>query len=377
VIAMIRVKKPFEPDNIQSDNKTKPEVASTYMEEHPEHEEKPLTQPTSLSSEDYHGGEELTFSMPSQYSPQSTSNNSHDESVQQDSLENSKISCESAQEPENARDAGASVDAETETEPEDESTNGAESQQDSQQEFENPDESDESEEDQAQSHAYNIQQAFDIAPNNELNIRYYQTEFYRFIEMIAEEKTKLYDPASAEEFNVKRLMFRPYERKPLNHYKMSRVKDTVVLILDNSGSMQWWSENLQTLAELAMQRNDIEVYIAPNGYIEEMLWPRQQRVSHSGVMKKLRGRRVIYVGDFDGADTPVELSWYNDVIWVCPEERYESFREHDWVHYDESDFKGAFLRVFTLDEMLTAFRKLLSNPSLKAWIDMSRGGEDE
>jgi hypothetical protein len=96
-------------------------------------------------------------------------------------------------------------------------------------------------------------------------------------------------------------------------------------------------------------------------------------------MKKLRGRRVIYVGDFDGADTPVELSWYNDVIWVCPEERYVSFREHDWVHYDESDFKGAFLRVFTLDEMLTAFRKLLSSPSLKAWIDMSmsRGGEDE
>jgi len=316
----IHVKKPFEPDNALSDNEVKPptEAVPTYMEEHPEHEEKPLTEPTSLSSEDYHGGEELTFSLPSQASPQSTGDNSqntqqaqsssspqYNESIQQDLENESKTASESAQEPENARDAGASVDAETETEPEDESTNGAKSQQDSQQEFENPDESDESEEDQAQSHAYNTQQAFDIAPNNELNIRYYQTEFYRFLEMIAEEKTKLYDPASAEEFNVKKLMFRPYERKPLNHYKMSRVRDTVVLILDNSGSMSWWSENLETLAELAMQRNDIEVYIAPNGYIEEMLWPRQQRVSHSGVMKKLRGRRVIYVGDFDGADTPV------------------------------------------------------------------------
>jgi hypothetical protein len=211
------------------------------------------------------------------------------------------------------------VDAERE--PEDKSINGNESQQDSQQEFENPNESDESEEDQAQSHAYNTRQAFDITLNADFNVKYYQTEFYRFLEMIAEEKTKVFDPANAEEFNVKKLMFRPYERKPLNHYKMSRVKDTVVLILDNSGSMQWWSENLWTLAELAMERNDIEVYIAPNGYIEEMLWPRRQRVSHSEVMKKLRGRRIIYVGDFDGADTPVELSWYNDVIWVCAEER--------------------------------------------------------
>jgi hypothetical protein len=253
-------------------------------------------------------------------------------------------------------------------------TSGDESRQDSEQDTEETEAY--GEEDQVQPHVYNTQQAFEISSPG-FNVKYYQTEFYRFLEMIAEEKTKVFDPANAEEFNVKKLMFRPYERKPLNHYKMSRVKDTVVLILDNSGSMQWWSENLQTLAELAMERGDIEVYVAPNGYIEEMLWPRRQRVSHSEVMKKkLRGRRIIYVGDFDGADTPVELSWYNDVIWVCPEERYVSFREHDWVHYDEEDFKGAFLRVFTLDEMVSAFRKLLSNPGLKAWIDM-RGGEDE
>jgi hypothetical protein len=350
----------------------------------PEHEEKPLTQPTSLSSEDYHGGEELTFSLPSQSSPQSTSDNQntqqaqssfspqYNESIQQDLENESKTTSDddNVQKPENARDTGTSVDAERE--PEDESINGNESQQDSQQEFENPNES---EENQVQSHVYNTQQAFEIS-SSPGNVRYYQTEFYRFLEMIAEEKTKLYDPANAEEYNVKKLMFRPYERKPLNHYKMSRVRDMIVLILDNSGSMRWWSENLWILAELAMQRNDIEVYIAPNGYIEEMLWPRRQRVSHSEIMKRLRERRIIYVGDFDGADTPVELSWYNDVIWVCPEERYVSFREHDWVHYDEEDFKGAFLRVFTLDEMLSAFRKLLSNPSLKAWIDM-RGGEDE
>jgi hypothetical protein len=168
---------------------------------------------------------------------------------------------------------------------------------------------------------------------------------------------------------VKKLMFRPYEKKPLNYYKMSRVRDTVVLILDNSGSMAWWSRNIQLLAELAMERNDVELYIAPNGYIKQAVRRGQFiSVSHSEVVKRLRGRRIIYVGDFDGADTPIELSWHNDVIWVCPESRYKHFLQHDWVHYDESRFKGAFIRVFTLEEVFSAFKRVLSNP--RVWIDL-------
>jgi len=199
--------------------------------------------------------------------------------------------------------------------------------------------------------------------------------------MIAEEKTRAFDPMGSDEYNAKKLMFRQYERKPLSSYKMSRVREAVIILLDNSGSMRWWSDNLQILADLAMQRNDVEVYLAPNGYIEVMIYPKYQLVNHDEIMKRLRNRKIIYVGDFDGADTPIILSWYNDVIWICPEERYIRFLEHDWVHYDESRFKGAFLRVFTLQELFGAFKKLLSMPALRFWYDLCnethRCGGDE
>jgi len=223
---------------------------------------------------------------------------------------------------------------------------------------------------QAQSYVFNTQQAFDVTDYVDVAAKYYQTEFYRFIEMVAEEKTKFYDPYNAEEYNVKKLMFRQFERKPLSHYRMARVREAVVLLLDNSCSMKWWAKNLQVLAELAMKRNDVEVYLAPNGVIEEMIHPRKEKVPHNDVIKKLRNRKIIYVGDFDGANTPIELSWFNDVIWICPESRYRYFREHDWVSYDEPQFKGAFLRIFTLEQMFSAFRKLLSSPSLKIWYDL-------
>jgi hypothetical protein len=390
VSGVIKVKKPFEPDNTQS-NEAKPlaEAVSTYMEVYPEHEEKPLAPYTTSTLEDYHGGEELTFSLPSQFS---SSQPASEQSSSQPSTQpsSSQSSLEENPEQDSTTENNGSIKVSTSDDESEQSSiqrGQSEWSTESLQEPKNPAEDPESsttgggvtdtedtetsveEEDQTLSHVYNTQQAFDIVSGSELSVRYYQTEFYRFLEMVAEEKTNVYDPVNAEEYNVKKLMFRPYEKKPLNYYKMSRVRETVVLILDNSGSMAWWSRNIQILAELAMERNDVELYIAPNGYIEQAVHRGQFiSVSHSEVVKRLQGRRIIYVGDFDGADTPIELSWHNDVIWVCPESRYKHFLQHDWVHYDELQFKGAFVRVFTLEEMFSAFKRVLSNP--RVWIDL-------
>ena len=229
---------------------------------------------------------------------------------------------------------------------------------------------------QSHTHQYNTVQAVDVLGGGAGSVRYYQTEFYRFIEAVAEEKLKLYDHRAKEEYNMKKLMLRQFERKPLSSYMMSRVRDSVVLILDNSGSMDWWAHNLRILAGLALERRDVEVYVAPNGHIEAKILPgrRVVWVSHGAVMKSLRGRKIIYVGDYDGANTPVELSFNNEVVWVCPETRYRRFRAHSWVMYSESDFRGAFLRVYSLDEMFWAFRRLLSYQHLgRVWIDPHAG----
>ena len=230
---------------------------------------------------------------------------------------------------------------------------------------------------------YNVEEVADLRSALPSEVRYYQTLFYRFLEMFAEEKTKLFDPGGApEEYNIRKLMFRRYEGKPPSRYRMARVRESVVLILDDSGSMDWWEENLSILAELALQRGDVEIYIAPNGYIEKRLTKRgEERVNHKEVMKALRGRKVIYVGDYDGANTPIELSWRNEVVWICPESRYRRFASHNWVDYTERDFRGVFIRAYDLKEMFEGLKRLGTGTR---WIDFHAheefrddGGEEE
>ena len=419
-INMLIVRKPFdkidEPDKIRRN------------EEHKEKEEKPVAQERKLTSEDYHGGDESTESLPNTPNNSSSSeglDNSTESNTRQNTRESngkgddetsSRSSVKySSDEFDDSNESSDDKAGETSVVDNDKNENSVESSDDGEGEDkedeggdndeydengdeydnesdegdgdgdydagdeegeeegneddeyaededgdDNGDESDEGDDDQSHTYQYNTEQAFDFE-KPETSTKYYQTEFYRFVEMMAEEKTKIFDPKSSEEFNIKRMMLRPFERKPLNYYRQSKVRDSMVLILDNSGSMDWWAENLALLAELALDREELEAYIAPNGYVEERLVKTGRvLVSHEAIMRALNGRKIIYVGDFDGANTPVELSWRNDVIWICPESRYRKFRSHDWVSYDEGDFKGVFLRVYNLGEMLYALKKLLS-----------------
>ena len=113
-----------------------------------------------------------------------------------------------------------------------------------------------------------------------------------------------------------------------------------------------------TLSRLARLRGDVEIFIAPNGRIEMALDARGRfmPVSHDVIMRHLSGRRIIYVGDFDGADTAIELSWKNDVVWIAPERRYRRFKSHSWVQHDETKFRGVFIRIFDLAELPYALR---------------------
>jgi hypothetical protein len=198
-------------------------------------------------------------------------------------------------------------------------------------------------------------------------LKYLQTEFYRLIEMLAEEETRQFDQllCSKAKYNVKKMIMRRYEGKPPMWYKMPIRRESIILILDNSGSMAAWAEMLTTIAEFAAQRRDVEIYVAPNGRVEEQISPVKRSVSHSKFICGTMGR-TIYVGDFDGGDTPVQLSWKNTVYWIAPEDRYRRFREHNWMHYDESRFKGFFIRVFSLEEMFDALRKAVAGVR---WID--------
>jgi len=223
---------------------------------------------------------------------------------------------------------------------------------------------------------FNTAQVVDVARGSQKSdLRRLQTEFYRLLEMLAEEKTKQFDPSLVgglvkAEYDVKKMALRRYEGKPPTKYKAPRVRESVVLVLDNSGSMVEWANMLRAMAELAAKRRDVEVYLAPNGYVEEQIAPVRRKVKHDDFMKKMSGRKVIYVGDFDGANTPIELSWRNEVIWIAPEGRYKRFLAHSWVKYDESKYKGAFIRAFNIDDVMKSLKKVIGGTRwIDKWID--------
>jgi len=367
----------------------------------PEHEDKPIADSQQKASEDYHGGNESTQSIPNSPNLSNDRNNDRrnaksgkpdaannscsnsqdqDQGSQDSSPDNSNVNNSQDQEMQNDSQNGLSNSNTFDTSNSENSDDDIDEGDDGEDERNEEDEGGESSDSFEQSDDFNLsnrqQYSYNYNTNQVVDLngrivsaKYYATEFYRFLENFAEEKTKVFDVKSCDEYNVKKLMFRHYQRKPLSYYKQSRVRDAIVLILDNSGSMDWWSENLQLLASLALDRKDVEVYIAPNGWVEERLLPNGHRhtVFHDNVVKQLKGRRIVYVGDFDGADTPITLSWFNDVIWICPEERYRRFRSHDWVHYDESYFKGVFIRAWTLQEMFQGLTKVCRFGNL--WID--------
>lgn len=188
--------------------------------------------------------------------------------------------------------------------------------------------------------------------------------FYRFIEKVAEIPLKTEEPGF-ERYSMKKLLLRRFTKASLQSCKVSRARESVVVILDNSGSMFWWMENILKIASVALSRKDVEVYIAPNGIITKVVWAGgEQELAEP---PRFVNRVIVYIGDFDGTNTVVELSWHNTVFWFCPETRYRRFMSHSWVNYRERDFKGMFFRVWDLNEFADALRRAL--PFRRVFID--------
>ena len=224
----------------------------------------------------------------------------------------------------------------------------------------------EEDDDQQNTYEYNTEEVVEIKETNNI-IRQLYLKAYRLIDYLSDEEKNV-TTITGENLvlNVKRLMLRQYERKPLNAYYYYRTRSHVILILDNSGSMNWLQVELQTFFKAALKRKDVEIYIAPNGGIVKKYDHKLKRmvyISHIDAVREIvkSNLPVIYFGDFDGANLPIRLSWTNKVYWICPETRYKYFTHHNWVMYDEKQFKGFFGRVFDDRELLKVFEEFAKN----------------
>ena len=346
-------------------NVVKPEVL--YNEFNPENEEKEVTDPTEKTSEDFHGGDEVTGSVRDRRfalkpdKPQDTgleNGNGNNGSPNDDSTGQQKSG-------KDVQVTGGynAVMREVTLQPFNENGSGTWAKKllvlvGS-----------------GRSGGYNTFQAFNVDRNKEIERRLY-LELYKLIEYLSDEEKHLTpQPGRTMSLNVKRLMMRQYERKPLNAYYEYRSRSQVILILDNSGSMDWLVNELNTFFAVALKRKDVRIFVAPNGHIEmyyDYKTKRFERIGHEDAVGRIKrsGLPVIYISDFDGANSAVELSWSNRVYWVCTETRFKFFRSHSWVDYDEDDFKGFFGRAFDVEEIITVLREFVKNVhKQRFWYD--------
>jgi len=245
----------------------------------PEFEQKPLAELNLQTSEDFHGGSEQTFSMPSRQGGGGSLQNSGGGGTQQqvagvqqhqdfggdfrqqedgEAVSDEDVRQDDAWQHDEDVQQQEGSDAELQSPGSEEAEGGAQQaswqQEDAQQhqrshtsegdveEWEEFD-GDVEEGGGDQTGAFNTAQVVDVKERSQMpGLRRLQTEFYRMLEMLAEEKTRYFDPSLVgglvkAEYNVKKMALRRYEGKPPTRYKAPRVREAVVLLLDNSGSM--------------------------------------------------------------------------------------------------------------------------------------------
>jgi len=216
------------------------------------------------------------------------------------------------------------------------------------------------------------------------------TRFSTFINKFAKQPNYLHQ-SGKEDIDIRRAIKRSITKEPIETVYVGNKRNRVILFLDDSGSMTQYSDLLSDLATIAKRRGDVVVLKAPNGnpYLpnEVVINPSKRArvleelskvginippnvikemakksnytgIDLSDIIKGLaKNQKIIFVGDFDGNDFPIELSQNNQVVWLAPviQENIDGYHT-DYDLY--RDFKGMFVRLLTEKELARAIDEL-------------------
>lgn len=182
--------------------------------------------------------------------------------------------------------------------------------------------------------------------------------FARMVSKLAEDNADL--PSEGDdEWDINALVRRRFSGKLPNQCRISRDKRKVVVVLDTSPSCAHQARLFGSVAQIAEELGDCELYDAPNFGLEAR-W-------HEGKWEKLEGverdwpfrhRVVLAFGDFDGIEHICDASKQrgNRIVWFCCEERagaLEAGRETFVRQY-----KGKYFAANHISQLMRAMGKV-------------------
>jgi hypothetical protein len=151
------------------------------------------------------------------------------------------------------------------------------------------------------------------------------TTFALLVNKVAEDMS--YQRRPGDEFwDPRKIMRRQIDNRPLQHCKMDYTKRRLALLVDTSPSCTDEAVFYSKVASGAMLRDDIDIFLCPNGHIDAKFDPEPMRfvTDDRGPDWDLEGRTVLYFTDWDGREQLVAHSRDCNLYWFdnCPPDKY-------------------------------------------------------
>ena len=146
-----------------------------------------------------------------------------------------------------------------------------------------------------------------------------------------------------DEWSVPEILKRVMTRVNINTCKQTRERERIVIILDTSPSCARYAKFFIDIARASANLNDLEMYDAPNAYIVKQYSKASKEFVDIGIdcasilmeWEALKGRTIIFFGDWDGTRILSKASKDNTIYWFNPEYYEGSRREREYTgnHY--------------------------------------------
>jgi len=194
-------------------------------------------------------------------------------------------------------------------------------------------------------------------------LRTLQNRLAQLVDLLAEDLVGPRLPGDAY-YDPEALLLRKIDRRPLYKCRYDRARETLLFLIDTSASCESYSAFFQRVAYVGLRLRSVELWEAPNGEIVGFWrWDphNQEPVFHEQVHETWpwRGRVIVFLGDYDGADKLIAASHHNQVWWLCNEERIQDLAEHPF-HSERSlhEFRGKILPVRKEADLLQVIAKI-------------------
>ncbi|HKI99290.1 MAG TPA: hypothetical protein VKB51_12530 [bacterium] len=189
-------------------------------------------------------------------------------------------------------------------------------------------------------------------------LRNLATRFARMISKVAEDSADLPSEGD-EEWDMNELIRRRFTGRLIGQCRMTREKRKVAVVLDTSPSCEHQARLFGSIARIAEELGDCEIYDAPNFIIHSRKLDGEWEVLPEAEREwQFKGRVVLAFGDFDGIDRICQASQVrgNRIYWFCCEER-PSVLEHGRETFVKK-FRGHYHPATHLGQLMNALRRV-------------------